>query len=143
MRASTHVPVRISALAALFAFFVFTAAVPSAAKTRTGDAKTKDTVLSPGPDGITYEEDGGGHDAEKKVVAEDTAAWEKKAVAPAKARRADKHAHKGTTGKPVPTTVPKDSSVTDTTRLYGTPGSPTGAGSRGTPGEKPIPGDKK
>ena len=40
-------------------------------------------------------------------------------------------------------TTPRDTVLRDTTRVLGTPGSPTGAESRGMPGEKPIPGTKK
>lgn len=39
--------------------------------------------------------------------------------------------------------APRDTVLRDTTRILGTPGSPTGAESRGMPGEKPIPGTKK
>jgi hypothetical protein len=39
--------------------------------------------------------------------------------------------------------TPRDTVLRDTTRVLGTPGSPTGAESRGMPGEKPIPGTKK
>ena len=40
-------------------------------------------------------------------------------------------------------TTPRDTVLRDTTRVLGTPGSPTGAESRGMPGEKPVPGTKK
>jgi hypothetical protein len=43
---------------------------------------------------------------------------------------------------PIPA-APRDTVLRDTTRILGTPGSPTGAESRGMPGEKPIPGTKK
>ena len=39
-------------------------------------------------------------------------------------------------------TTPRDTILRDTTRILGTPGSPTGAESRGMPGEKPIPKKK-
>ena len=39
-------------------------------------------------------------------------------------------------------TTPRDTVLRDTTRVLGTPGSPTGAESRGMPGEKPIPKKK-
>ncbi len=39
-------------------------------------------------------------------------------------------------------TTSRDTVLRDTTRILGTPGSPTGAESRGMPGEKPIPKKK-
>lgn len=44
---------------------------------------------------------------------------------------------------PQTSAAPRDTVLRDTTRILGTPGSPTGAESRGMPGEKPVPGTKK
>jgi hypothetical protein len=45
----------------------------------------------------------------------------------------------GTSTRVQTQTAPRDTILRDTTRVLGTPGSPTGAESRGMPGEKPIP----
>jgi hypothetical protein len=108
-----------------------------------------DTVLAPGPDNVTFEETGGGRDAERKTVEVETplpasrpatvkSSTGTRMTADGKKTTVKKHSgHEGHAGH-----VHADSLVKDTVQVIGTPGSPTGAGSRGMPGEKPVPGTK-
>jgi hypothetical protein len=129
------------------AVFILFASVDAPAKTKVkaGHHVVRDTVdslVSPAPDGITYKESDAGRDAERKVIVTETVVKDDKKPGKPEPRRSGhkklgrkhhgsgKHAHGDTT-------------LSDSTVISGTPGSPTGAGSRGMPGEKPIPGTKK
>jgi hypothetical protein len=147
-RTSHAVPAFLAVLIFILFAVVDTSANTAKAKNHRVVKDTTDTLVSPGPDGITYDKAGGGHASERKVVVQDKVVTQDNSTTTSGSSSAQGKTHHRNHDKNHKTGahrrgMARDTIPADSTVILGTPGSPSGAESRGMPGEKPIPGTKK